>query len=84
MAANLNLGSQPCADCTALDGRESSVPPHDWLALGTSVAVVPDDPDAGFVEHYLCRTCRLRLQRICRSCVLDGWLVKRSQPLRRA
>lgn len=82
MGANISTTAQPCADCRALDGQDSSVAPHDWLALGIAVETQPDDPSAGTIEYYLCRMCRMRLQRFNRTCILDGWLVMRSQVTR--
>ena len=82
MGANISTTAQPCADCKALDGQASSVAPHDWLALGIAVEMQPDDPNAGTIEYYLCRSCRMRLQRFNRTCILDGWLVMRSQVTR--
>lgn len=67
----------PCTPCARLDGEGSTVPPHPALALEASFPVQADDLDAGAVESYVCKQCEMRLQRLCRACGLDGWLVLR-------
>lgn len=68
---------QPCMPCARLDGEGSAIAPHAALSLQASRPVQADDLEAGTVEVYACNRCQIRLQRFCRACSLDGWLLLR-------
>lgn len=64
-----------CAACCALDGAASNTPPHEQAVYDHSELARPDEPSAGRVLYYRCRTCGMRLQRFTRAWAPDGWLV---------